>query len=118
MNGVHEYLGLAVGGLFVLLALWGLVLWIRNVHAGKGFWNTLAVAQVGLGAQVLLGIFMLATRGGMPLLHYIYGAFPLLVLVVTHRISRRMEGIEWVAFAVAGLVIFGLQFRGYMTGGV
>lgn len=118
MNIAHQVVGLATGGLFALLALWGGFLWLRNVHPGKWFWRLLAVSQGALGIQVLVGLFLLVTRGGRPILHYVYGAFPLLVLYFTHRISKRLEGIEWVGFAVAGLVIFGLQLRGYMTGAI
>jgi hypothetical protein len=118
MNIVHQAIGLVIGGLYALLALWGGFLWLRNTHPGRWFWRLLAVSQVALGIQVLVGIFMLITRGGRPILHYVYGAFPVLVLYFTHRISKHLEGIEWAAFAVAGLVIFGLQLRGYMTGAI
>jgi hypothetical protein len=117
MNFLHETVGLVVAGLFALLALWGGLLWIRNAHPGKWFWRLLAAAQIAFGLQLLVGAFMLTTRGGRPILHYVYGAFPLLVLYFAHRIARRLEGIEWVGFAIAGLFIFGLQLRAYMTGG-
>lgn len=116
MISVHRYLGLGVAALFGLLAVWGLVMWIRNRDPGQGFWRVLAAGQIGLGIQVLLGIAMLFLRAGMQLLHYVYGAFPLLVLFVAHRWSRKLQGLEWVAFAISGLFIFGLQLRGFMTG--
>jgi hypothetical protein len=116
MIAVHRIVGLTIGALFGALALWGLVLWIRNRNPGNGFWRLLAVAQAGLGVQILVGIFMLLTKGGRPPLHYVYGGFPLLVLYFAHRYAKKLEGIEWIAFAIAGLVIFGLQVRGFMTG--
>jgi hypothetical protein len=113
---LHRVVGLAIGGIFGLVALWGLFLWIKNSDPGRLFWRVVAAGQVGLVIQVLVGIFMFFSRGGMDLLHYAYGAFPLLVLYFTHRQSKKYEGLEWVAFSIAGLVIFGLQTRGFMTG--
>lgn len=116
MIPVHRFVGLGIAAIFGLLAVWGLVLWMRNRDPGQGFWRLLAVGQVGLGVQVLFGIVMFFLRGGMEPLHYVYGAFPLLVLFAAHRYSRNFKGLEWVAFALAGLFIFGLQLRGFMTG--
>ena len=116
MIALHRVLGLAVGGIFGLVALWGLALWILNSDPGRMFWRLVAAGQVGLAIQVVLGIVMFFSRGGMEPLHYAYGAFPLLVIWFTHRQSKKYEGLEWVAFSIAGLVIFGLQTRGFMTG--
>ncbi|MEX2586956.1 MAG: hypothetical protein WD602_03050 [Actinomycetota bacterium] len=116
MIPAHRFVGLGIAAIFGLLAVWGLVLWIRNRNPGQGFWRVLAAGQIGLAVQVLLGVVMFFVRGGMEPLHYVYGAFPILVLVFAHRMSRRFEGLEWVAFALSGLFIFGLQLRGFMTG--
>ena len=118
MREVHQYLGLAIAGLFLLLSLWGLLQWIRNVDPGPMYYRLLAVAQIGLVLQVIVGIlmFVLERGGGPDPLHLAYGGFPILVLIAAHRYSRKLEGLGWVAFAIAGLFIFGLQLRGYMTG--
>lgn len=118
MIPVHRFVGLGIAAIFALLAVWGLVLWIRNRNPGQGFWYVLAAGQIGLGVQVLFGVVMFFLRGGMDPLHYVYGAFPILVLLAAHRFSRNFQGLEWVAFALAGLFIFGLQLRGFMTGSV
>jgi hypothetical protein len=76
-----------------------------------------AAAQVGVGIQILLGIAMLLTQEGRPeWVHYAYGIFPVLTLVVAHVYSKKTKGLEWVAFAIVGLVNFALMYRGYMTG--
>ncbi len=118
MRDLHQYLGLGIAGVFLLLSLWGLYQWIRNTHPGSMYYRLLAVAQIGLLAQVIVGVVMFIVERGGPvdLLHVVYGGFPLLVLIAAHKYSRKIEGLEWVAFALAGLFIFGLQLRGYMTG--
>ena len=116
MIAVHRIVGLSVGAVFALVALWGLFLWIKNSDPGQMFWRVVAAGQIGLAIQVLLGVAMFFLRGGMSPLHYAYGAFPLLVLYFAHTQSKRYEGLEWVAFSIAGLIIFGLQTRGFMTG--
>ena len=118
MRQVHQYLGLGIAGLFLLLSLWGLLQWIRNADPGQTYYRVLAIAQVGVVLQVIVGILMFAfeREGGLDPLHLAYGAFPVLVLFAAHRYSSKLQGLEWVAFAIAGLFIFGLQLRGYMTG--
>ncbi|MGQ0680218.1 MAG: hypothetical protein ACT4OM_11315 [Actinomycetota bacterium] len=116
MGNIHRVVGLSIGAVFGLIALWGLFLWIRNADPGQTFWRVLAAGQLGLVLQALVGIVMFFVIGGMPILHYAYGIFPVLVLLVAHKQSKKFEGLEWVAFAIAGLVIFGLQTRGFMTG--
>jgi len=116
ITDIHRFIGIAIAAAFLALSLWGLVSWIRNSDPGASFWRLLAAGQVALGLQVLVGVGMLLLRGGQPFLHYVYGIFPVLVLFVAHRSSKRFQGLEWAAFAIAGFFIFGLQLRGYMTG--
>lgn len=116
MGNIHLSVGAAIAAAFLILVLWGIVAWIRNKTPGKAFWNVLAFGQGLLVLQILVGMVMFFTRGGMHWLHYAYGTFPLLVLGVAHRVTRRLDGIEWAAFSIAGFFIFGLQLRGLMTG--
>lgn len=118
MREIHQYLGLVIAGIFLVLALWGMIQWIRNTGPGPLYYRLLAVAQVGLGIQLLVGVimFLVVRDGPVNPLHFIYGGFPILVLIAAHKYSKKLEGLEWVAFALAGLFIFGLQLRGYMTG--
>lgn len=112
---LHRSIGVAIAAIFLFLTLWGLFAWIRNRHPGEFFWKALGAGQAGLGLQVVVGIVMVIARGGQHWLHYVYGGFPILVLVFAHRASRRAQGLEWSVFAIAGLFIFGLQLRGLMT---
>lgn len=116
MPTLHAYFGLALVAVFLVLGVWGLISWFRNRHPGEWFWRTLAVGQVGLGIQLIVGLILFVLGRRRSLLHYAYGIFPILVLVIAHRYSKRLEGLEWAVFAFAGFVNFGLLLRAYMTG--
>lgn len=116
---IHRGFGILLASVFLLVGLWGMLAWFRNKDPGGGFWGFLAAGQVGVGVQAFIGIvvFLRTASGDRPYaLHYIYGAFPVVALVFAHRYSAKLKGLEWVAFAFAGLFIFGLQVRGLMTG--
>jgi hypothetical protein len=112
----HKTLGLSLVAIFLVLFAWGTVFWIRNRDPGRLFWGLLAVGQVALGVQILVGatLFLLGNR--RPWLHYSYGLFSLLVIIVAHRFAKRYEGIEWAVFAIAAFIVTGLLTRAYMTG--
>jgi len=116
MTFLHRYFGLVLAALFLILFFWGIGGWVTNRHPGKWFWRILAVAQVGLAGPAITGIALFVIGGRPHLLHFAYGLFPVIVLLVAHRFSRRFEGLEWTVFAIAGLVNFGLLTRGFMTG--
>lgn len=116
VNLLHQYVGLTLAGIFLAVSLAGLACWIANRDPGPWFWRLLAAGQVGLGLQVLVGSAVLLLSGNRSVLHYVYGGFPILVLLFTHQTSKRLKGLEWAAFAAASFFIFGLQLRGYVTG--
>ena len=116
MTDFHRYFGLALAGLFLLIFLWALVSWFTNKHPGRWFWGLLATAQIALAGPALTGAVLFLMGSRPHILHFAYGAFPILVLIAAHRLAKRFEGLEWVLFGIAGLVNFGLLVRGFMTG--
>jgi hypothetical protein len=122
VTALHRYIAFAVPTGWALLALWAGVAFVRNKPPGDRFWTLLAALQVVLGVQVIVGaLLFLAGRvpnsSGPAWLHYVYGAlFPVAVLVAAHRYARKQEGISWIVFGLAALVIFGLTFRALQTG--
>lgn len=122
MDTVHRFIGYGIPAGFALLTLWSVWALVRNKAPGDAFWNLLAVLQVVIGIQVIVGAILLVTGARPPSLgpqwlHYAYGGlFPAIVLVVAHRFARRYEGIPWLAFGIAGFIIFGLTFRALQTG--
>jgi heme A synthase len=122
MTDIHYYIAFSVPAGFLLMALWALVAFVRNKAPGENFWRLVALMQAILGIQIIVGAILFIS-GGRPnsnapeWLHYVYGGlFPLALLVLAHRYGRRTEGIAWIAFGLAGLVIFGLTFRALQTG--
>lgn len=122
MDTVHGFIAYGIPAGFLLLTLWSIVALVRNKAPGGVFWNVLAVLQVVIGIQAIIGVILLLTGARPPTqgpqwLHYAYGGlFPAIVLAVAHRFARKYEGIPWLAFGIAGFVIFGLTFRALQTG--
>jgi len=122
MDTVHRYIAFGIPAGFALLTVWSIWALARNKAPGDGFWNVLAVLQVVIGIQVIVGAILLLTGARPPTLgpqwlHYAYGGlFPAIVLVVAHRFARKNEGVPWLVFGFAGFIIFGLTFRALQTG--
>ena len=128
MSDLHLVVGYAVVVLFAIGWIWGLVAWIAKHDAGRWFWVWLAMVQVVVGAQAIVGaILYLSGHRSDHWLHYAYGIFPAGVLVVAHIVARETRRMKpsprtgrvmapWVPFAWASFVCFGLTLRGLMTG--
>lgn len=122
MTPTHRYIAYAIVAGWALLTLWALFAFVRNKAPGAAYWHLLAVLQVMVGLQVVVGavLFLGGNRPatlGPSWLHYAYGGlFPLAVLLFAHRYARRNESVSWMVFGVAALVIFGLSFRALQTG--
>jgi hypothetical protein len=134
VSGLHRVIGFGVVGVFAVGWVWGLTAWIRRRAPGETYWRWVAVAQVLVGAQAVVGIALLllgrrVVTGG-PLsnvLHYVYGLLPLLLFVFAHVVARagnasiigfdeRRTIAPWVPFAWAAFICFGLTLRALMTG--
>lgn len=119
MPQLHEVVAYVVVGLFALGWLWGIGSWITKRGPGAWFWRWLAAAQIVAIAEVVIGLILLAL-GHRPSasLHYVYGAGPLVILVIGHALARdpSFESRPWVPFAFASFICFGLTLRALMTG--
>ena len=122
MTAIHRFIAYGVSAGFLLLGLAAVVGLIRNKAPGGWFWSLVAIIQVVLGLEVIVGAVLYAF-GDRPLttgpewLHYVYGGlFPAALLVLAHRLGKRFEDIPWVVFGAVSLVNFGLTFRALQTG--
>jgi hypothetical protein len=102
---------------FALVSIWAVI-------AGWSFWRAVSIAQILLAIQLAIGL-VLMVLGGRPgdgswfiyIFHPLYGiVFPLVTLFFAHKWSREGRFHPHAAFAVAGLVIFGLSSRAMMVG--
>jgi hypothetical protein len=118
MADFHRIEGFVIVAGWGVLFLWGVGLFLLKRDAGRLYWGLLAVLQVLLVVQLVVGLVLLATGGSRPLLHYLYGAvFPAAVLVVCHVLSRGLEKPPYHLFFTWGaFFIFGLTARALMTG--
>jgi len=117
MPEVHEYVGFAVVAAFFVLFVWGIGAKLIKRGPGDWFWRWLTLVQVIVVAQTIIGVILfLSGYRADTLLHYAYGLFPIIVLVVAHVVARGMEREPWIPFAWAGFFCFGLTLRALMTG--
>ncbi|MEA2461740.1 MAG: hypothetical protein QOH90_1917 [Actinomycetota bacterium] len=119
---IHRYIAYSIPTGFAILMFWSIFILVRNREPGGGYWNLLAVLQVVIGIQFIVGatLFLSGHRpdsNGPQWLHYVYGAFfPALVLGVAHNRARKTEGAPWLIFGIAAFLCFGLTFRALQTG--
>lgn len=133
---LHGYiLGFAIVGSWAVIMGWSLALRFLDYDETPTFWRAVSVAQILLGIQLVVGLVLLTRyalaanfgvgSGGLPgdgsafdtTFHLLYGVgFPLIVLFVAHKRSREGRVNPYTAFAVVGLVNFGLTARAWQVG--
>jgi hypothetical protein len=130
LQTIHGYIvGFLIIGSWPVIGFWALALKFTRYEETPTFWRVVSVAQILLAVQLFLGMALLVLwtlgRAGLPgdgsafqvTFHLLYGVvFPLVVLVVAHRGARAGRWNPHLAFAVVGLVNFGLTTRAWMVG--
>lgn len=122
MNALHTYVAYAIPAGFGLLVVASIYTYLRDREPAGWYWNLLAVLQVVLGIQLLVGLYLFIAGGrpqsnGPSWLHYIYGAaFPLLVLAIAHTQARKRAGAEILFFGVAAFLCTFSTLRALQTG--
>ncbi|MEE8600997.1 hypothetical protein [Euzebya tangerina] len=126
---IHGYVfGWAIIGSWLLVMVVALILRVARPNGDvPWFWKLVSAAQIILGVQLLYGLFLFLRAwlgdGGLPgigvfnhVFHPLYGfIFPGVVLFYGHKFSREERLHPLSAFAVVGLVNFGLTFRALMV---
>ena len=125
LTGLHGYvLGFVIIGSWAVICGWALVLRFLPYEETPTFWRAVSLAQILLLAQVLVGLVLFlmgrtpGPGGGRTIaFHLAYGlVFPLITLVVGHKVARNGNYKPHSVFAVVGLVMFGLTARSWMVG--
>jgi hypothetical protein len=119
----HFWVGFALVSIWAIIAGWSLALRLIGYDETPTFWRVVSVAQILLAIQLAIGLVLLLL-GRLPadrlldnVFHPLYGfVFPLVTLFFAHKWSREGRFHPHAAFAVAGLVIFGLSSRAMMVG--
>ncbi len=124
-TALHGYvIGFSVIGSWLVVMVLALVLRLARKDDVPWFWRIVSVAQILLALQLLVGLGLLvagrrpAGEGlGTLLFHLSYGVItPLVVLVFAHKWARDGRIHPLSAFALVGLVNFGLTFRAFQVG--
>ena len=125
LTGLHGYvLGFVLIGSWAVICGWALALRFLPYEETPTFWKAVSVAQVLLLAQVVVGLvlFLLGRQPGPGdgrtiAFHLAYGlVFPVITLVVGHKVAHDGRYKPHSVFAVVGLIIFGLTARSWMVG--
>lgn len=113
--------GLFRAGLLItaIIGVWGLVMYLRNLPTSPGFRSSLVLTEGLFIVQGLVGVaIFLGGKHPADPLHWLYG--PLLVIVLpiaASYVSGRENRREALVYGLAGLFMFGLAIRAFMTGG-
>lgn len=119
---LHRYVAYTIPTGFALLALASLATYVLNREAGEWYWRLLAVLQVVLALQIVVGGVLFLTGHRPPRIsftgsHYVYGGlFPLIVLFFAHYYAQRQVRVAVAIFGVAAFLCFGLTMRALQTG--
>jgi len=102
----------------VLMALWGLILYMQGSNPSGGYLGALVLAEAVAVLQALVGLVLLL-QGHRPgdALHYLYGVLAVVTLPFAYLYSdRATERRDSLIFGLAALLLVGIAIRAITTG--
>ncbi|GAB4535352.1 MAG: hypothetical protein Kow0063_19570 [Anaerolineae bacterium] len=119
LTTVHDNLANAALIYFAILALWGLIRFVRRQGVGPNYWGALVIAELLVLAQGGLGA-VLWYSGLRPArgVHILYGVVSALTIPAVYTFTRgREERPEMLMYGVVALVTVALILRAMITAG-
>ena len=116
---IHQRLGIAVIGIYLICSLWGIWRLIRGQSPSGGLLATFILGGGLLGLQTISGWLLLAA-GCRPgeFLHYVYGAVAIVAFLAGFTYVGRFSAGRGQSglLTVCCLLLVGVGVRAFMTG--
>ena len=99
-------IGNAVAGLWCLGAHWLAPMRVR------GMWAFVAVMQVTIFVQVVLGVYLVAVEGiEAPGMHMFYGFISIVSVAILYAYRTQVRAWQYLLYGLGGLFLMGLGIR-------
>jgi heme A synthase len=119
MRFLHGGLANALSLFTIIAALWGMLSAIRRKGVDSNYWGILAVAEIIVLVQALLGGLLYAggNRPGSGV-HILYGALVVFSLPLYYSLSKgRNDRRAAIIYSLICLFMFAMSLRAIMTSG-
>ena len=119
MTFIHSRLAMTVLYYCSALALWGLWRFFRRQGIDSNYWGALAIGEVLLIAQGVLGVILLLGAGASPgrSIHILYGAIGALTIPAVYVYTKGGDQRrDMLIYAVVMLFQVAILVRALMTG--
>ncbi len=116
---IHNRLAQTAWLFMLLMTLWAAGHYLRNKPLNGQFWGIVAVGEILMLFQALLGLTMLLGWSSQPgrSIHFLYGGLTVIVMPAVYGYSQgwehRRAALIWV---LTGLLMVGLSIRAIGTG--
>jgi len=112
---IHRVISNAIWMFYLAIASWGIYRAIRGMRVDGSYFGAIAVIQIVVLLQVILGLALYLGGSGRPgreLVHYLYGAFSVVFLpgLFAYLRGDDSNGAQWI-YALAALFMFGVTLR-------
>lgn len=114
---LHGNLSKGIVFYMAIIGLWGLVLYFRKRGVTSDYWGILAIGEILMIAQAVLGVAMVLT-GASParVIHFLYGLLGIICIPGVFAYTRGEDGRrEVLIYALIGLFLMGVSIRAITT---
>lgn len=118
ISEVHGQLATTALLYFLVISLWGYFRFFRKLGIDSAYWGALAIAEILIIAQVVLGIYMWVIGLRPPrTIHLLYGTLvPAMIPGAYFYTKGREDRPEILVYSTVTIITVGLIIRGISTG--